>query len=495
MTQLERDLHLQELILEGDTTRVKEFYNKRKIRRPLSRALGYACRYSTPEIVQMLVDGGATFSYYRRSARVNTNGIAGPTPLDDAIETYLYFLNTDDCRAVAAGNRLRETDEIARRTTGDAYDEIVRILAASADETDFDPSSFLFFAVLYDNKDALRALRKAGVTQITGMLQRVLSDETIAKGASRFKPYLGALDARLADLLSEPERLNAMLAELVDLVGVPIRVRVYPGYGSSGEMASEEASLALVKHTTLAKHRGKRRVLEDCIRHGYVQLLSWALDQGWARAWSDYEYLKEVAAKTEAPEEFCALILEKQRASGKSQPKQRSMDPLAAVNLRRIWSTKIQSDGTLKIVSYKGTDNPEEGVVVVPDHIGKQTVTAVDAGAFSRYMVSSDKIRAARASITDITLPGTIREIPDRFLRGHQELEKVVVSEGTTAIGDEAFSMCPNLREVVLPGSLKTIERAAFIECPSLERVDVPQPSKLADKVYRQARTVSPVRW
>lgn len=53
-------------------------------------------------------------------------------------------------------------------------------------------------------------------------------------------------------------------------------------------------------------------------------------------------------------------------------------------------------------------------------------------------------------------------------------IKKIIVGEGITYIGINAFRECPNLTEAVLPETLKAIGHMAFWRCESLEQINFP---------------------
>ncbi len=55
----------------------------------------------------------------------------------------------------------------------------------------------------------------------------------------------------------------------------------------------------------------------------------------------------------------------------------------------------------------------------------------------------------------------------------NNNLEKVVVEEGATDIGQYAFYECPALKEVTLPDSVTTINSYAFYRCTALEKINI----------------------
>ena len=54
------------------------------------------------------------------------------------------------------------------------------------------------------------------------------------------------------------------------------------------------------------------------------------------------------------------------------------------------------------------------------------------------------------------------------------KIDKVVIEEGVTTIGQNAFSKCIRLSEVQIPKTVKTIGSAAFKGCNTLRQIDIP---------------------
>lgn len=66
--------------------------------------------------------------------------------------------------------------------------------------------------------------------------------------------------------------------------------------------------------------------------------------------------------------------------------------------------------------------------------------------------------------------PGTEATPTDRW----RELKEVVIEEGVTEIGMDAFSVCTSLETVTLPESLQKIGEKAFSYCTSLKTINIP---------------------
>lgn len=56
-----------------------------------------------------------------------------------------------------------------------------------------------------------------------------------------------------------------------------------------------------------------------------------------------------------------------------------------------------------------------------------------------------------------------------------EEIKTVIVEEGITGIGEEAFHSCNNLSSVVFPTSLQNIYTNAFYHCTSLVTINIPE--------------------
>ena len=68
---------------------------------------------------------------------------------------------------------------------------------------------------------------------------------------------------------------------------------------------------------------------------------------------------------------------------------------------------------------------------------------------------------------SQLVLPGSISTV-GRFLGG-TDVEKVIISNGTTEIGEHAFEACANLKSIVMADSVVEIGEEAFEGCTSLQ--------------------------
>ena len=69
------------------------------------------------------------------------------------------------------------------------------------------------------------------------------------------------------------------------------------------------------------------------------------------------------------------------------------------------------------------------------------------------------------------------------------QIRRVVIGEGITGVGDDAFYECKNLTEVVLPESMMFIRDNAFYRCENLKSIDLPTTNSLYINEYAFAGT------
>ncbi|MEA4822040.1 MAG: leucine-rich repeat protein [Erysipelotrichales bacterium] len=116
------------------------------------------------------------------------------------------------------------------------------------------------------------------------------------------------------------------------------------------------------------------------------------------------------------------------------------------------------------IQKYVGTDTD----VTIPEKI---TVDGVE------YDVKGLGIYAFRrnTTITSVTIPDIITEIPKQTFEGCTNLTTVNFPSTLTMIGNAAFKDCPKLTNVELPKGLKHIDDAAFMNCTSITSIEFPE--------------------
>ena len=90
----------------------------------------------------------------------------------------------------------------------------------------------------------------------------------------------------------------------------------------------------------------------------------------------------------------------------------------------------------------------------------------------------ADKMFYKCASLTEVVLPNTLKEIGANAFYNCDALESIELPESVTAIGSSAFSGCLSLKKIVVPDGIERIEGNMFGDCTSLTEVVLPSTLK-----------------
>lgn len=97
------------------------------------------------------------------------------------------------------------------------------------------------------------------------------------------------------------------------------------------------------------------------------------------------------------------------------------------------------------------------------------TVSSGNCGENVRYKIDSEGT---------LTISGTgdmyDYEKSDSPFKYNSEINKIVIDDGVTNIGNSAFYYCRNITEIKISNSVKSIGNYAFCECESLKSIEIP---------------------
>lgn len=120
-------------------------------------------------------------------------------------------------------------------------------------------------------------------------------------------------------------------------------------------------------------------------------------------------------------------------------------------------------EGIVTIV-YDGTNSDE-----IKDIPGKVNVIVKDGVTEIGYQAFEEC-----SGLTSITLPKSVTKIGNCAFSGCSGLTSITIPESVTEIGDSAFSCCSNLTSITLPKSVTKIGSKAFSGCSGLTSITLP---------------------
>ena len=471
---------LEAAIAANDVEAVRALYAEHGSFEFTARALSLACRKSTPELVRVLCENGATLQYECTAAFVKKYDCKIATSNRDS-----YPKNYNRYLAVGRASKVDPADLPA---PGETRRGNLAVLWEYRDQVGLDPQEVLYHALLWQDDDLVQELKALGVNTLSpyradmaagrlphnrldslGRYDRIFFSNAFGREAAMVADFvLGFVDA----LGGEP--LHLFKSDVMQYDFRKSKDAVM------SKLCNEAVFQTMMQHTDLAKVINQRELMYALIDENNASGLAWALEQGWAEE-KDEKALLKYAQKLEnvAPPLMAVLLNRNQPAEPAVQELPLSLNPSAA-ELKKIWTTKKLEDGTLMITGYKG----ESLDVVVPDMIGKSPVTALGSDVFNPIAPRITREQSdVRTNLRSVEIPGSITTIPKNLLgciSGYYHwtlpnLKRVVLGEGIQEIKWGAFMGCSGLEEVVFPQSLTLMEYGAFYHCSGLQEVRLPE--------------------
>ena len=126
-----------------------------------------------------------------------------------------------------------------------------------------------------------------------------------------------------------------------------------------------------------------------------------------------------------------------------------------------------------RLVNYRGKD--EE--VIVPSVWNDLPVTCIYSKAFRentfpKKIVIPEGVTLIRASaffkcsnLKEIILPNSLKELSGSGIFGYTAIESLKIPDGITSIPSTAFMSCTNLSKVILPDTIEKISQGVFKDC------------------------------
>lgn len=461
---------LETTVLTNDTAAVKALFEQHQSFEFTARTLGLALRFCGAEMVRTLLENGATFGYMATPAFKTKYdcSVAISNSYSFAVNYSQYIFPAYDVKD--------DTHEILAETERTASLRILHEYQACNLE------ELLYLAIYYQDDAVYTELQTLGITKIPENRKNILSGELPYARLDSYDRYdRGRFQYQMS--VSSDIKMKTMLERAISAMNIET-IRFFPSdfyaydFGVyKDKFISRYCSHVLfdffLKKTNMTERVKKKEMLYALIDQDNAEGLAYVLKEKWVEKESEINELHQYAREKEnvSPALLAVLMNEIQKTAPIDIDKEFSLT-VSAADLKKLWSTKKQEDGTLIITSYKGTEKD----VVIPDKIGKTAVTAIENDAFNPEVPRLTEMqRKARQELNSVIFPETITRIPERLFGNHSALTSVILGENTREIGRNAFYACTALEEITLPESITVIESYAFARCINLKKINLPR--------------------
>ena len=138
--------------------------------------------------------------------------------------------------------------------------------------------------------------------------------------------------------------------------------------------------------------------------------------------------------------------------------------------------TKVEIDG----IWYNLVSKAKQAEVTSPDgakYSGSITIPATVTHNGVAHSVRSigEEAFSYCSSLTDIILPEGVTSISNRAFSYCSSLTDIILPEGVTSIGHQAFVDCRSLTAITIPESVTSIGSSAFHWCRGLTAINIPE--------------------
>ena len=482
---------LEQTVLKKDIDEVKRILKEEAPIEFTARAIGLACRFVGPQMVEALLDGGASLSFILTPAfkRKYDCRIKISNSYDEKINFEYFLLPAYKVR----GYDLEIIPDSERQ-------QVLRILF---NRKEGNMNELLYYAILYNDNAILNTLDDLGINKIPKYKADILSwkhgRNSVLYADEREIKWVFDYTIRVSDDEVALKMLSRFFA-CMDVEQIKFSESFFYSWPSTFEsrFCSKILFDFFVDKTNMVEKVKKWDLLYALVDQNNVEGIRYVLTHQWIGQPREFKLLLSYAMKKEnVTQELNDYILEIQtfihQEESKNTSKKSLKDdkPLLLAEMKKIWGYKKQKDGTLIITSYKG----EETNVIIPSVIGRGTVTAIDTYAFDTGAPRiAEVLKNSRQEVAFVEIPGTIKNIPDRMFHDayyyydwhadeakfpHASLKTVILHDGIKKIGSSAFGYCIGLESIEIPNSVRKIDDRAFYNCRNLKKIKLPNKKRI----------------
>ncbi len=145
----------------------------------------------------------------------------------------------------------------------------------------------------------------------------------------------------------------------------------------------------------------------------------------------------------------------------------------------------VPSAKTEIILTCDITDSMFEGNMTLKKVVIAEGVTSIGDNAFSECY-----------GLIGVTISDTVTSIGNSAFRGCSNLTNIIIGNGVTSIGSEAFSYCTNLTNLTIPNGVTSIPSYAFYGCSDLTSITVPNSvTSIGDYAFYDCRALTNISY
>ena len=484
---------LERTILTGSKAEIAEVIKQNKPFVMLARSLGFAARCRDREIVQLLLEEKADFSYKKRSQITKFGLSYKPSGTEYIADFSLLMVVENLWNPYLFGAMNKHHSPMDTKRIFSPYLNADKDISSIPEEMKMAPAQvrvanlkllvekkvlkpkdinrLLYYAILEEQPEMEAVLTEMGAVIDVPWL---LADANHSLYSSETNQYLDAMFKKTQN--SRLEVLRSFEKHL-ELTGQKMYVSDAIFEKLGGTVSAEIAQL-LADHVDATN---KKRLMESLVyQDASPAVVAVLLDKNFVKTPKQRDELIAYAVDLKRTDLLAILMDYKNRTAdpekeevGKENDLQKSLtaDPNSAAELKKKWSFKKKDDGTYILTAYRGEDT----VVYVPDKVGKADVTELDNAVFSP---SAKRISNAevRRRITKIIIPETVVQIGNEAFRDCERLEEIAIPDSVRKMGTHMFTGCKNLKSVTLSQNQSgAIGEWFFSGCRSLQQLTLPK--------------------